>query len=73
MAYAIQNSREKAELGSKAPWYAIWMEGKRRRSQKVGKKKDALDIANAHELARKQRRAGIIPSMPWDQFRRRYE
>ena len=73
MASAYQNKRDKEQLGAKAPWYAVWMEGGRRRTQKVGKKSDALEIARSHELNRKRRKAGIIPDTKWSDFQKQYE
>jgi integrase len=73
MAYAVQNSRQKAKLGKKAPWYAVWTEGGRKRWQKVGKKSDAIEIAQSHELNRKKRKSGIIPDVTWTDFQKQYE
>lgn len=73
MAYAIQYERDKQSMGAKAPWYAVWREGNRKRTQRVGKKSDALEIARSHELNRKRRKAGIIPDTTWEAFQKQYE
>jgi|GEM_PF-5536550 len=58
MACAIQNSRQKKQLGGKAPWYAVWtdIDGKQH-FRKVGKKADALEIARENE--RNAKRLGM--------------
>lgn len=74
MAYAIQNSREKAEQGSKAPWYARWkdVDGKVH-SLKVGKRADAMEIAKEKERNALRQGAGLLLDVKWADFRAEYE
>ncbi|MSR58771.1 MAG: hypothetical protein EXS05_14150 [Planctomycetaceae bacterium] len=74
MAYAVQNSRDKKELGAKAPWYARWKDtdGKLH-SLRVGKKADALEIARERERNAKLLGAGLTPNVEWTQFRAEYD
>src|SRR5262245_41313788 len=75
MACAVQNSRDKKpeNLGSTAPWYAVWrgLDGKQH-FEKVGKKSDALKIAKEKERNAKLLGAGLVPDVEWSQFRREY-
>lgn len=74
MACAIQNSRDKKTLGAKAPWYAVYrgIDGKNH-FQKVGSKKDALEIAREKERNALRQGAGLLLDVKWPAFRKEYE
>lgn len=73
MARIFQDTREKRELGEKAPWWVEWRENGRRRSQKVGSRKDAKTIKAQKEVEARNRRNNIQIEKPWKDFRAEYE
>jgi integrase len=68
MARIFQDTKEKRTLGSKAPWWVEWRENGRRRSQKVGSKTRAKEIAALKGGEALQRRNGLTVDKPWDDF-----
>ncbi len=74
MAFAQQTARGKAEFGSKAPWHAVWkgIDGKKH-WQKVGSRKDALEIARENERNALRQGAGLLLDVKWADFRTEYE
>jgi integrase len=73
MARIFQDTREKRELGSKAPWWVEWRDNGRRRSQKVGSKKQAREIAALKDTEKVQRRNGLVIDKLWTEFVAEYE
>ncbi len=72
MARIFQDTKEKRELGNKALWWVEWRDNGRRRSQKVGTKKQAKDIAALKDSERLQRRNGLAIDKLWADFVKEY-
>lgn len=68
MARIFQDTREKRELGDKAPWWVEWRINGSRRSQKVGTKKQAKEIASLKDTEKLQRRNALTIDKRWDEF-----
>jgi integrase len=74
MARIFQDTREVRTLGkSKAPWWVEWRVNGNRRSQKVGTRKQAKEIAALKEAEKLQRRNGLIVDTTWAEFVARYK
>src|SRR5262245_35365911 len=73
MARIFQDTREKRTLGSNAPWWVEWRENGRRRSQKVGTRKEAKGIASLKDAEALQRRNGLTVDKLWTDFVSEYK
>jgi integrase len=69
MARIFQDTKEVRTLGkSKASWWVEWRDNGRRRSQKVGTRKQAKEIAALKKAESLQRRNGLTVDKTWAEF-----
>jgi integrase len=73
MARVFQDTREKQDKGAKAPWYVEWRQNGRRRSTKIGGKKEAKEFAALKNSERLHRKNGLPVQKSWREFADEYK
>src|SRR5262245_30583560 len=73
MARVFQDTRQKSELGAKAPWHVEWRVNGKRFSRKVGPKMQALEVARQVEREQIDGEFGLPCKKTWEEFRQEYE
>jgi integrase len=73
MARIFQDTKQKRNLGEKAPWYVEWRHDGKRCSEKVGAKTLAKRVMRLKEVEITEGGFGLLIKKLWREFREEYE